>query len=104
MNLIRAKALVMAVEERILTLHPRGKRGVNISKAKYEMIKEAILEGLRKGGLTHHELTHAVERKLKGKFEGSIPWYMEGTKLDLEARGIIERAPGEKYEVYRVKR
>mgnify|MGYP001615676235 CR=1 FL=1 len=104
MKLILAKVLVMAMEEKILTLHPQGKRGVNISKAKYETMKKAILEVLRKGGLTHHELTHAVERKLKGKFEGSIPWYMEGTKLDLEARGIIERAPGEKYEVYRVKR
>ena len=29
---------------------------------------------------------------------------MEGTKLDLEARGIIERVEGEKFQVYRVKR
>jgi len=92
------------MEEKILTLHPRAKRGVNISRAKYEMMKKTILEVLRKGGLTHHELTHAVERKLKGKFDGSIPWYMEGTKLDLEARGVIERVPSQKHEVYRVKR
>ena len=92
------------MEEKIRTLHPQGKRGVNISKAKYEAMKKAILEVLRNGRLTHHELTHAVERKLKGKFEGSIPWYMESTKLDLEARGVIERVPGEKYEVYRVRR
>ena len=92
------------MEEKILTLHPQGKRGVNISKAKYERMKKTILEVLRKGGLTHHELTHAVERKLKGKFDGSIPWYMEGTKLDLEARGVIERVPSQKREVYRVKR
>ncbi|MGI0149571.1 MAG: DUF6958 family protein [Thermoplasmata archaeon] len=92
------------MEEKMLTLHPRGKKGVRISKAKYETMKKTILEVLRKGGLTHHELTHAVERKLKGKFEGSIPWYMEGTKLDLEARGVIERVLGEKYEVYRAKR
>ena len=86
------------MEEKVLTLHPQGKRGVNISKAKYERMKKTILEVLRKGGLTHHELTHAVERKLKGKFDGSIPWYMEGTKLDLEARARSPR------EVYRVKR
>ncbi len=92
------------MEEKILTLHPQGKRGVNISRAKYETMKKTILEVLRKGGLTHHELTHAVERTLKGKFDGSIPWYMEGTKLDLEARGVIERVPGEKHDVYRVKR
>src|SRR5881409_366317 len=52
-------------------------------------MKKTILEVLPKGGLRHHELTHAVESKLKGKFDGSIPWYMKGTKLDLEARGII---------------
>ncbi len=92
------------MEEKILTRHPRGKRGVNISKAKYETMKKALLQILGEGALTHHELTHAVETKLKGKFEGSIPWYMEGTKLDLEARGIIERVPGERNEVYRVKR
>ena len=45
-----------------------------------------------------------MERKLEGKFDGSIPWYMEGTKLDLEARGIIERVPGQKHDMYRVKR
>jgi len=92
------------VEEEIQTLHPQGKRGVNISRAKYETMKKTILEVLPKGGLRHHELTHAVESKLKGKFDGSIPWYMKGTKLDLEARGIIERVPGQKHDVYRVKR
>jgi len=104
MNLIPATAVALFMDEKILTLHPQGKRGVNIRRSKYETMKKTILEVLRKGGLTHHELTHAVERKLRGKFEGSIPWYMEGTKLDLEAREMIERAPGEKYEVYRVKR
>jgi len=29
---------------------------------------------------------------------------MEGMKLDLEARGVIERVPGEKHDGYRVKR
>ncbi|HLQ42875.1 MAG TPA: hypothetical protein VK189_08510 [Thermoplasmata archaeon] len=92
------------MEEKILTLHPQGKRGVNISRSKYESMKKTILEILGKAELTHAELTAAVEKKLKGKFDGSIPWYMEGTKLDLEARGVIQRIPGEKHDVYRVKR
>jgi len=92
------------MEEKIVTLHPQGKRGVNISRAKYETMKQTILEVLRKGDLTHDGLTGAVEKKLKGKFDGSIAWYMEGTKLDLEARGVIERVPREKHDVYRVKR
>jgi len=98
------ETVIDAMEEKILTLHPQRKRGVNISKAKYDTMKKALVEILRKEPLTHHELTHAVERKLKGKFEGSISWYMESTKLDLEARGVLERVPGEKREVYRVKR
>jgi len=92
------------MEEKVLTLHPQGKKGVNISKAKYETMRKTILELLRKTGLTQDELAAAVSKKLNGKFDGSIPWYMEGTKLDLEARGVIERVPGEKHDVYRVKR
>ncbi len=38
------------MEEKILTLHPQGKRGVNISRAKYETMKKTILEVLPKGG------------------------------------------------------
>ncbi|MDW7662766.1 MAG: hypothetical protein SCL54_15265 [Bacillota bacterium] len=30
-------------DERILTLHPEGKKGVNISIMKYEMIKNFII-------------------------------------------------------------
>lgn len=52
--------------------------------------------------MTHHELTHAVEARLRGKFEGSIGWYMESTKLDLEARKLIRRVEKGKTEVYRL--
>ena len=93
-----------SIEEKILTLHPQRKRGVKISRTKYETMKRTILEVLGKGNLTHEGLTAAVETKLNGKFDGSIPWYMEGTKLDLEARGVIERVPGQRHDVYRVKR
>jgi hypothetical protein len=30
------------MEEKILTLHPQGKKGVNILKRRYNQIKEAI--------------------------------------------------------------
>lgn len=96
-------ASLEGMEEKILTLHPEGKRGVKISKEKYETMKKALLGVLGKGELTHAELVAAVEKKLRGKFDGSIPWYAEGTKLDLEARGAIERVPGEKHALYRVK-
>ena len=34
----------MAEEERILTLHPSGKKGVNILKRRYDLIKDFIIE------------------------------------------------------------
>lgn len=93
-----------SMDEKILTLHPQGKKGVRIDRAKYDTMKATILKVLRGKELTHHELTHAVEDALRGKFDGSIPWYMEGTKLDLEARKAIERVPGKTVDVYRVKK
>jgi hypothetical protein len=43
-------------EEKILTKHPLGKSGRNISKHKYETMKQAIVEVLRNKELTHTEL------------------------------------------------
>jgi len=42
--------------------------------------------------------------KLEGKFEGSIPWYVEVVKLDLETRGIVERISEMKPHLYRLKK
>ena len=91
------------MDDKILTLHPQGKKGVRIDRAKYDAVKAAILKALRAKELTHHELTQAVEDALQGKFDGSVAWYMESTKLDLEARHVIERVPGERHDVYRVR-
>ncbi len=90
-------------EERVLTRHPEGKKGVNISKAKYVVIREAIMECLKSRKLTYTELSRAVEEELSGRFEGSMRWYVEVVKLDLEARGIIERIPKTKPQLYRLK-
>ena len=91
------------MEERILTKHPAKKHGVNISKKKYELIRKAIIQSLRtKGKLTYTDLAKAVKGKLKGGFEGSIRWYVEVVKLDLEARKVIERIPRTKPQLYRL--
>ena len=82
----------MASEERIETLHPTGKQGTNIEKAKYDAVRAAIEEALREGGvMTFQGLADAVEEKLSGMFQGSIGWYYTTVKLDLEARGVVER-------------
>ena len=78
-------------EEKILTKHPQGKTGRNISKKSYDTLKSAILAALRKKELTHTELFEQLNKNLKGKFDGNISWYGETVKLDLEARKIIER-------------
>ena len=91
------------MDERILTLHPQGKRGVNISRAKYDAMRGAILEVLGRRELTHDQLTDAVQGRLEGTFDGSVPWYMECTKLDLEARGTIRRVQGEGSPMYRLR-
>lgn len=89
-------------EEKILTKHPLGKSGKNISKQNYETMKKVILSALGKKELTHTELFQRLNEKLKGKFTGNISWYGETVKLDLEARKIIERDSG-KPPRYRVK-
>jgi hypothetical protein len=89
-------------EEKILTKHPLGKSGKNISKKKYETLKDAVLSALKNKELTHTELFNELNKSLKDKFSGNISWYGETVKLDLEARKIIERTPS-KPQKYRMK-
>jgi len=80
------------IDEKIMTRHPDGKAGVNIDKSKYDQIHQAVIESLKQEGeLTFSELRDDVHLKLEAKFEGSISWYYTTVKLDLEARGDIER-------------
>ena len=134
------RSALSTMEEKILTKHPQGKSGFNISKQKYDVIRAAIMESLRtKGalapvpiaprgapfqgidqrkkprggslergtggrgtGLTHSELAKTVQQALQGKLEGSVNWYVEVVKLDLEARKVIERMPRTKPQSYRL--
>ena len=89
-------------EPRIRTKHPKGKSGVNIDQQKYETLRKAILSALKNKELTHDELFERLDKKLKGKFSGSIHWYGETVKLDLEARKLIERTSA-KPQKYRLK-
>ena len=79
---------------KILTLHPEGKKGVNIDLGKYNLIKETILNIIQSHGeISYHEMNKIAIEELSHKFSGSIPWYVVTVKLDLEARGILERIP-----------
>ena len=81
-------------EEKILTLHPQGKKGVNILKRRYDMIRAFILETLKEHKqISFEELSDLAVEKLSRNFDGKVLWYIVSVKLDLEARGIIERVP-----------
>lgn len=93
------------MNDRILTLHPTGKSGVNIERAKYDQMKSAIIESLQVvESIGFRELGEVVRSKLKGSFDGSISWYYTTVKLDLEARGFIERIPNETPQMLRLRK
>lgn len=91
-------------EPTIQTLHPQaGKSNKTISLAKYNTVKESLLKILKKKPLTHTELMEALYENVKDSFEGGVQWYGETVKLDLEARGIIERT-NDKPQKYQLKK
>jgi hypothetical protein len=90
----------------IQTLHPDpGKTNKRIAVEKYDVIKNNLLRILKKSELTHTALMEQLYRNMKDTFEGGVQWYGETVKLDLEARGIIERTADKpvKYKLGRKK-
>lgn len=93
------------MSDRILTKHPDGKNGVNIDIKKYQMVRNTLTFILKEHPeITYQELNKEAITRLKGKFEGSISWYVVTVKLDMEARGIIERIPKTSPHKIRLKR
>lgn len=88
-----------------MTLHPKGKQGVNISKRKYDQIKDFILQKVKEHQeIAFEELTDLAVDELTSKFDGKVIWYMVTVKLDLEARGLIERIPKTSPHQLRIKK
>ncbi len=87
-----------------LAIHPDPlKQGVRIDRSKYDVMSAAILGVLKeRGPMSFMKLNAAVERKLEGAFDGSIPWYFVTVKLDLEARGVIRRVPDSKPQIIEI--
>lgn len=77
-----------------MTLHPEGKKGVNISRRRYDVIRTFILQTLHEQAeISFKELTDRAVKALSESFDGKVTWYIVTVKLDLEARNLIERAP-----------
>ena len=85
--------------DRIETLHPTGKRGVRIERAKYKEMRRAILRAIprtRDGvplSTVSASLASEVSRLIFQPGCG-LKWYLIAVKQDLEARGLIEIVPG----------
>lgn len=85
---------------KVQTKHPqKGKTAPRIEKDKYDAFKKAILGAVpRKAeGIRFMDLPQAVASRLPAAVRakvGSVSWYTTVIKLDLEARGAIERVPG----------
>ncbi len=91
------------MKDKIRTLHPEKKQGVNISKEKYDIIRNAILCVLQtQKEITFMNLSRAVEKEVNGKFDGSVTWYVTTVKLDMEARGEIKRVPSSRPQLVKL--
>ncbi|WP_412062043.1 DUF6958 family protein [Rubrivirga sp. IMCC45206] len=80
--------------DRIHARHPDpDKQGTTIDAAKYRAVRDAIEAELADGPVMLSDLRRAVKARIGDTFEGSVSWYVMAVKLDLEARGTIERVP-----------
>jgi hypothetical protein len=79
----------------------------NLNETKYTIVRDAILAVLPddddRSGLAFPELedrvrTHLLSQPVSMDLfpkPGSVRWYTKAVRLDLEARGLIERVPGQ---------
>lgn len=89
--------------ETIQTLHPQqGKTNKKISLDKYTYIREQLLKILSETELTHTALMEELFSRVKNDFDGGVQWYGQTVKLDLEARGLIERTNDKPVIKYRL--
>lgn len=76
-----------------------GSGGTRIKKSTYELFRRLLLEAIPADddGIAYRELPRLIEPRVPRellKTRGSCSWYVTSVKLDLEARGEIERLPG----------
>ena len=47
----------------------------------------------KEGNIAYEDLSDRMIVRLQEHFDGKVVWYVVTVKLDLEARGLIERIP-----------
>jgi len=85
--------------EMIETLHPAGKQGTRVNKPTYDAFRKAILKAVprTKAGVAFKDLPGLVEKRLPPEMrekQVKCGWWTTTVKLDLEARGLVERVEG----------
>jgi hypothetical protein len=94
------------MDQKIQLIHPDGKRAVRIDRQKYDVLRKAIISSLNiNGQSTHSEILNSITedfKKYKIGFEGSLEWYLEWVKLDLEARNEIKRVENKSAVIFRL--
>ncbi len=85
----------MNSDEFLLAINPDPmQHSVHVEKAKYDMVREAILENLLENGpMTFKQLGEKVETQLQDVFDGPVKWYYTIVRQDMEVRGELRRAP-----------
>lgn len=82
--------------EMMVTRHPEGREGSEIPRDIYDHIRQTILDVIdEREDISFQELIDIIEENTDLVLDKSVRWYVQTVKLDLEARGIIERIPGE---------
>lgn len=98
----------MSKPEMFQALHPDpAKNGTRVTKSTYEAYRDALLKVIPASdeGIAFMALSKAVTPHIAPDLlESTSPgWWTTTVKLDLEARGLIERVPGKgKQRVRRV--
>lgn len=92
------------MSDKIMTLHPMlGKTGIDISKQKYDLLRDTITEIVRTHGqITFTDLLNEARQKLAAEFDDTVSWYTTTVKLDLEARHILRCERGSRQQRIRL--
>ncbi len=78
------------MSDKIQLQHPEGKNMPRIDTQKYEAVHSGIKEVLStNGAMKPMAMLHALAIHIEGQIEGSITWYGESVKLDMQAKGEL---------------
>ena len=90
---------VRAIAKQVVARNPKkGKQPKRIDAEKYEVMRKALMKAIpsNKAGVRFMDLFDTIGQLLPRSSlpgGGSLSWYLTTVKLDLEARGLIERIP-----------